>query len=536
MRDSRRAPEHVHTMLRAQNYSSKYTNAVGATMPYRGTDHTVEVMVRLAKGAVDPREMVSRAIGPAGERSIPVRRHTEQIINNIRPKDYTSEVIAIGKWWGNAMRYTRDPLHVEMLRTPDRLIADAAVGGLCGDCFPTGTLLLRDDFSFVPVDHVRPGDKIWGYGRWSTVTAHTTKGTLSLDAIQLNNGSWLKLTSEHKVYVAECNDHPDGHRTKCSCRMDRRTVKRITVAELETGMVLIAPDKLPFGAEEQESDLAYLDGVYLSDGWHDRYSFNISGQDGCPKEEQKREVEEICKRHGIETTWQRKSIRVRDSVLTQRMASMGGHAPQKHALTINLGEAAAASLLRGIMADSGVNTMSGAVKTRTFTTTSRQLMLQVRVLHKMFGLSCGYSFIEDHGGLGENPIYRLSQRKREEDGGKGKLLRVKDIQRGAGEAPCYDISTDDHYVYLPEHDVTVSNCDEYSLAIGTGCLTIGARAQFVIVGFDTPMWGMAPSYTHVFARAQDPRSKVWWVLDPVAGRRTAQMLSRVKAYKIFEVG
>lgn len=198
-------------MLRAQHYSPQYTHAVGTTMPYRGTDHTVAVMVQLAKRAVDPREMVAKALGPQGERSISVRRHTEQIINNVRPKDYTSEIIAIKNWWGNAMRYTRDPLHVEMLRTPERLIADAGVGGLCGDC------------------------------------------------------------------------------------------------------------------------------------------------------------------------------------------------------------------------------------------------------------------------------------------------------------------------------------DEYSLAIGSACLTIGARAQFVTVGFDVPMWGMAPVFTHVFCRAQDPRSKVWWVLDPVAGRRTAQMLSRVKVSKVFEV-
>jgi hypothetical protein len=523
-------------MLRAQHYSPSYTRATGSVEPYRGVDHTVETMVRLAKGNVDPRQMVGQAL--QDERSIPVRRHTEQIIGNIRPKDYTSEVIAIGKWWGNAGRYTRDPVHVEMLRTVPRLIGDATSGSLACDCFPTGTLLLRDDFSFVSVDHVRAGDKIWGYDRWSMVTGHISKGTLGLDAIRLNNGSWLRLTPDHKVYVAECNVHPSGHRSErpCWCHMDQRTVKRITVAELEPNMVLIAPDRLPFGAEEQDPDFAYLDGVYLSDGWNqDGYCFFISGQDGCPKEEQKREVQEICTRHGIETTWLRKSINVRNSDLAKRMATMGSHAPQKHALTINLGEGAAAALLRGIMADSGVNTMAGVNKSRTFTTTSRQLMLQTRVLHKMFGMSCGYSYIEDHGGLGENPIYRLSQRLRKEDGGNGKLLRVKEIQRAAGEAPCFDISTDDHYVYLPEHDVTVSNCDEFALAIGASCLTIGAEAEFVTVGFDVPMWGAPPVYTHVFCRAQDPRSKVWWVLDPVAGRRTAQMLKRVKVFKTYRV-
>lgn len=118
--------------LRSSTYSPAYNLANGATLPYLGTDHTVRTMVRLVKGDVDPRSLVQGAL--SGERSIFVRRHTEQIINHVRPKDYTSECIAIGKWWGNAGRYTRDPLHVEMLRTPERLIQDALAGKLLLDC------------------------------------------------------------------------------------------------------------------------------------------------------------------------------------------------------------------------------------------------------------------------------------------------------------------------------------------------------------------------------------------------------------------
>lgn len=108
-------------MLRNAHYSQQYNQAVGTVEPYRGTDHTVQRMVELARG-------------DRGERSIKVRRHTEQIIGNLRPKDYTSEIIAICKWWGNAGRYTRDPVHVEMLRDPERLVDDAMAGKLACDC------------------------------------------------------------------------------------------------------------------------------------------------------------------------------------------------------------------------------------------------------------------------------------------------------------------------------------------------------------------------------------------------------------------
>lgn len=520
-------------MLRASNYAQRYNEAIGTTEPYRGTDHTVAVMIQLTKGAVDPRAMIAGAL--QGERSIPLRRHTEQIINNIRPKDYSSELAAIGKWWGNAGRYTRDPLHVEMLRTPDRLMSDALAGRLACDCFPEDTLLLRDDFNFVPISSLAAGQKIWGLDRWSTVQDVSFKGSLALDAIRLNNGNWIRLTPDHKVYVARCRVHDESSRTckPCSCGMDQRDVARICVSELKEGMVVLQPEKILFGSNSCDPDRSYVEGLYLSDGWNQGSSFSISGLDGAPKENQKRSVEEICERLGVPTTWYRKHINVRDSEWAERLSLMGEHAPQKRALSIDLDEGGAASLLRGIMADSGRNSVKNATS-RTFTTTSRSLMLQTRILLRMFGISSGYSYIENHGGLGTNPIWRLSTRERS-DGRNTKLLRVKEIVRSVGSEPCWDITTDDHYVYLPEADVTVSNCDEFALAIGACCLTIGARVNFVTVGFKPRMSGEPKIHTHVFCRAQDPRTKIWWVLDPVAGRKTADMLKRVKQFTTFEV-
>lgn len=142
-------------MLRAHEYRSAYNVAPGSVETYRGTDHTVATMIRLAKGTVDPREMVQKSL--VGERSIPVRRHTEQIVGNLRPKDYSSEVIAVCRWWGNAGRYTRDPRHVEMLRSPERLIDDAIAGKLACDCdeyalaVATGCLTIGARVQFVTV-------------------------------------------------------------------------------------------------------------------------------------------------------------------------------------------------------------------------------------------------------------------------------------------------------------------------------------------------------------------------------------------------
>ncbi len=139
-------------MLRSAAYSPQYNHAVGTVEPYRGTDHTVQRMIELARG-------------DRGERSIKVRRHTEQIIGNIRPKDYASEIVAICRWWGNAGRYTRDPVHIEMLRDPERMVDDALMGKLAMDCdeqalaIGTSCLCIGAPVRFVTVgfDHRYPG-------------------------------------------------------------------------------------------------------------------------------------------------------------------------------------------------------------------------------------------------------------------------------------------------------------------------------------------------------------------------------------------
>jgi len=113
-------------------------------MAYRGTPYTVQ-------------KMIEQALGPRGERSIRVRRHAEQIVNNIRPKDYSSELCAVYHWWCRAGRYTRDPLHVEYLKDPERLVSDAEEGRLVCDCdelalgIATDCMILGSPAQFVTV-------------------------------------------------------------------------------------------------------------------------------------------------------------------------------------------------------------------------------------------------------------------------------------------------------------------------------------------------------------------------------------------------
>lgn len=107
--------------IRPGAYDPSYNQVPATIVPYRGTPATIAKMCELA-------------LGPRGEQSLVVRRHAEQVVSNLRPKDYASEVMALYYWWCMAGRYTRDPLHVELLKDPQRLVEDAESGRLTCDC------------------------------------------------------------------------------------------------------------------------------------------------------------------------------------------------------------------------------------------------------------------------------------------------------------------------------------------------------------------------------------------------------------------
>lgn len=447
-----------------------------------------------------------------------LRKVALDITHRCPARDGECEARAVYDWVRSNIRYTGDIAPVKMGsrgKVEGVDLFQSAMRSLefrGGDCLPAGTLLLVEGHRFVPIEQLLVGQRIWGRDDWTTIKDVWFKDVLPVDVVYLNNGSSFRATSDHKVYVAICRAHPVRweNGVSCSCPMSEREIRRLPLAEIEPGMVLIHPDRIAFGAEEMDPDRALMEGLYISDGWcsHEA-SFDIAGRDGHPKEAQKRTVEEICRRLGIATYWNEKYIRVKDREWTQRMAAMGHRAPEKHALSIDLAEGAAAALLRGIMADSGANTHGGG---RTFTTTSRALALQVRVLHKMFGLTCSERYIVDHGGLGEHPIWRLGVRDADRSDGKAvKFLRVKAIERAVLEMPVYDLSTEDHYVYLPEADVTVSNCDDHSVLTATLLTLNGIPSRFRVT---------APSrkpnaWSHIFVLAGLPKTRPtrWIAVD-----------------------
>jgi hypothetical protein len=442
----------------------------------------------------------------------------------VAEKDCLGEVKAIFEAIRNprskyAVRYTRDAMLADVFVAPERTLLKSHGG----DCFVQGTKVLKQaGHALVPIESLREGDVIWGYNKWTRVTkVFGDKGILKTWLVRLNNGSSMRLTPDHKVWIADRAPHEvtgefyEGGKSDGKAKRKRPPVtlpdsQRITnirtiyLRDLKEGDIVLQPDRVDYGTGTMDPDTALIEGFYLSDGWTNTKlsHFSIAGQDGCPKEAQKRRVQEICERLGIKTSWARKDIRVRSREWAQRLATFGSHAPQKHAPSIDFEQPVADKLCEGIMADSGMNSCG---KTRTFTTTSRELWLQTRVLLKQQGITCSERYIVDHGGLGKNPIWRLQTRvpphlrDPSKKQGNGRLLMVKEIIKDETELPCWDIETEDHFVWLPEADWTTRQCDDYVVLLGSMLMSVGHPVRMRVVA--TRQEGVADSkapWSHIY--------------------------------------
>ncbi len=77
------------------------------------------------------------------------------------------------------------------------------------------------------------------------------------------------------------------------------------------------------------------------------------------------------------------------------------------------------------------------------------------------------------------------------------------------------------------------DCDDMSVLLGAMILAVGGTAQYATVAFRKMLYNGELQFSHVFTVAIDPRTHTRIVLDPVAAEKTAQMLGRVKAGKLW---
>jgi len=402
-----------------------------------------------------------------------------------KPRQYKKQAAALLKW-------VQNPKNCFYINEPGERLQDPiyTIRVKHGDCFAEDTLVLRVTGELVPIQQVKEGDLIWGKDDWTTVEAWTEKGKLSITEVCLNNGSVLRLTEGHKVYVRACcgpkkgerfqgksnparRDHGPGCAAsasgwkQCEAHYGSEEV-RIKVSELREGMQLVQPERITRDVEHGEAFNAvkhrgdaerdWLIGAYIAEGWAESSRMMLSGKDGHWKEATKQRAKEYAEERSWPIRWDTRYIAINSPEAAALVGECGKGALNKRIPDAVLIAGNLDALDDGLKLDASQNTNGNGW---TFGTVSRTLAIQYRVLQRMLGRSTSLAMVTDHGGYGSNPIYRVGVRS----AGDKTQLRVKAIHREAAEVPCYDIQTADHYVYLPEADCTVSNCDDMVLLL-----------------------------------------------------------------------
>lgn len=382
--------------------------------------------------------------------------------------------IPIPPLYASGVRYKEDPPGEENWRDVYGVLAFGT-----GDCLPLSTLFLRDDYELVPLLALRPGTRIMGQDRWTTVQEVCQTGEKSLLAFKLSNGCTLRCSREHRLFR-----DVDGRE------------EEIRAEDARIGDDLITGDTVPLAEADgnawpqsvlklSDADRAWFLGAFVADGWaQEGYRAAISGQDGKPKEAQKRRVQALMEQAGIATRWHRKYIALNDPPLAKFFETCGHLAMNKRVPSLALtSPEVVRGVLAGLEADASHEITNSGAEQLVYGTTSPTLALQIRVLHRMLGQSVSIRRVDNHGGFGTHPIYRLVPRLRVSPGQKPRrdkqFARIRAISDGGTEM-CGDLTTDTGRFWLPESDVVVHNCDQLCSWRVAELLAAGYKAEPVI--------------------------------------------------------
>jgi len=186
--------------------------------------------------------MKELVLGKWGHRNPEVVLLAKKIVANVSPgptKDYEAMAGAILDFMKTRVKYELDSAGLEWVQTPHYTLL---VSG-SGDCFAKGTkVLLREGHRLVPIESLRVGDEVWGLDRWSRVENTWERGVRATWRVELNNGTSVRLTPEHKVFRSVCDSltcgGPDGpHDFRRACR-----IERVLVSDLRPGDVVTKPE------------------------------------------------------------------------------------------------------------------------------------------------------------------------------------------------------------------------------------------------------------------------------------------------------
>lgn len=419
------------------------------------------------------------------------------------------------------VRYTSDIAGVDTYQKPAHTLSLRA-----GDCIPGGSLLLREDGIMVPIEQIKEGDTVFDGNGWAKVTKWWHKGVQDIRALGLNNGGVFLSTDGHRMFRVPRNDQKVGV---------AQDAEEVLAKDLDIGDELLQPREMAFSESTTLSaDEAFLLGVYIAEGSVRRR--RVDGTVACvgiagiaDSKGYRERMIEAGERLGFTVKAHTKEVYLTDSgdTMHRLLDSCGTKAGVKRLPHVSWDPATAANILSGLDADGGMATNGTNF---VFSTTSKTLSVQYRLLQRILGRSTSIKMVVEHGGFGENPIYRVTVRK---DNQRRPWAKIRTIS-AAAPAHVYDIETDSGRFYLPEQDIVVHNCDDYSSLTCAALGSLGIPCRFKVIRTKG-----AKDWNHIYAQAGFPRAKpVRWIsMDasvnkPFGWEAPPQMVAASKVFRV----
>lgn len=122
-------------------YASLAPSSLASRAPHAPTPGYAQFLGALPQATVKPyrgpratlEKMAEHILGDHGERSMLVRQFTEWVVRGVRGKDYLGQILAVrnclvapSPWLPGVplFNYANDPRHVELIKTPDKMVRE----------------------------------------------------------------------------------------------------------------------------------------------------------------------------------------------------------------------------------------------------------------------------------------------------------------------------------------------------------------------------------------------------------------------------
>lgn len=477
----------------------------------------------------------------------PLRGFAEKLVSKVFPHDYLSEYAALLNWTRANIRYVRDPRMVEQVKT-----ARAVYETRTGDCVTLDTkVILRDRAGYYQLrtlseirdtyDRYEALSYNFDCNQWtfSPITAWLDKGVKLVQECVLNNGYRFRCTMDHKLFRYQRPGEAKGAWGNNVDRVGVQTLQEILEAPLYPKRLpgVLYAHRIPalgqrYFKQPQESWLA---GAYTAEGWTENSHVCIA-QTGP----QRQEIVDRLNLLGVPNTPSKRIqsgyVSLLKSDFKETLKLFGDRALNKRLpeeLLSSSPEELTELLTGYAWGDACLAPKAGPSKVMTHNTISDALAEQLKFMYLVLGRPLSGTLVQEHGGLGKNPIWRLWESSGERYKQVLPDLTAMSIKDTAyvGEEPVCDITVAGTHNFVLANGLLMHNCDCMSMYIGSLAGMLGARVRYVAGAFKRGANG-DPVLSHVWCEVYDPSSKAWIILDPVPGRRVGKMINKLVSVKV----